>query len=62
MRNKAQKFKHETVVDKYSKGSTYIPFKAAIEFQYKIKYWTVSLIYLDHNNENGIKFNRYIPL
>ena len=30
MSNKAQKFKRETVVDKYSKGSAYITFKSAI--------------------------------
>ena len=33
MRNKYQKFKRKTVVDKYSKGATYIPFKAAIDLQ-----------------------------
>ena len=32
MRNKDQKFKCETVVDKYLKGATYIPFKTAIGF------------------------------
>ena len=32
MSNKAQKPKRENVVDKYSKGSTYIPFKYAIYF------------------------------
>ena len=35
MRNKAQKFNCETVIDEYSKGETYIPFKAAINFQGK---------------------------
>ena len=64
MRNKAQKFKCETVVGKYSKEATYITFKAAIGFQGNSIYWTVSLRYLDNNNENGIifKFNRYIYL
>ena len=64
MRNKDQKFKRKTVADKYSKGVTYITFKAAIDFQENSRYLTVNLRYLDNNNENGIiiKFNRYITL
>ena len=64
MSNKAQKPKRENVVDKYSKGATYIPFKSEIDYQENSRYWTFSLRYLDHNNEDGIiiKFNRYIPL
>ena len=64
MHNKDQKFKRKTAVDKYSKVATYIPFKSAIDFQGNIIYLTVSLIYLDHNNENGIivKFKIYITL
>ena len=38
MRNKTQKPKRETVVDKYSKGARYIPFKAAIHFQENSRY------------------------
>ena len=64
MCNKAQRFKCKNVVDKYSKGETYIPFKVAIGFQEKSRDRTISLRYLDHNNETGIidKFNRYSPL
>ena len=63
MHNKAQKFKCETVVDKYSKGAAYIPFKADIYFQENRRDWTVSLRYLDNNDKNPIiiKFKRYIP-
>ena len=43
MQNKAQKFKRKIVVDKYSKGTAYINFKAGIDFQEKSRYWTVSL-------------------
>ena len=64
MRNKDQKIKRETFVGEYSKGATYITSKAAIDFEENIRYWTVSLRYLDNNNKNGfiVKFNRYIPL
>ena len=57
-------FKRKTVVDNYSKGETYLLFKTAIGFQENWRYRTVSLRYLDHNNENGIivKFNIYITL
>ena len=63
MCNKYQKFKRKTIVDHYSKVDTYIPFKAAIDFKGNSRDRTVSLIYLDHNNENFIivKFYRYIP-
>ena len=50
MRNKDQKLKCETVADNYSKGETYIPFKAAINLQENIRDRTVSLRYLDNNN------------
>ena len=64
MRKKAQTLKPETVVYKYSKRATYILFKAAIDFQENSRDRTVSLIYLDHNSENGImvKLNIYISL
>ena len=38
MHNKAQKFKCETVVYRYSKVATYIPFKCAIVFQENRRY------------------------
>ena len=64
MCNKSQKSKRKTVVDTYSKGAIYIIFKAAIDFQENSRYRTISLRYLDNNNENDIivKFNGYITL
>jgi hypothetical protein len=64
MRAKAKIFKQTTIVEKYLKGSTYIPFKAAIAFQENIRSRILSVTILDHNNKNGIVINykRYIPL